>query len=172
MGEEADGSPQRSVSMPLIRRASTRNAGGLNALPHFAAVPEDFIGREFFQCRVLAFLEGGGGKPRRCVCVHGKKGIGKTALLKSIAGFVNAPGRLFDGGVLYDESWAARKEPLPWLWLEAVWELTGHERWEQEEAGLQPESPTDVLMHSLCEQLKALREKDILLVVDDANLAR
>jgi len=135
----------------------------------FSALPEDFVGREFMHCRVLACFEGRGGQARRAVCVHGEEGIGKTDFVRMLARFVSNPGRLFDGGVLFDPVWSSRSEPLPWLWLEAVWRMTEGEPWKQEEAGLQPTCNTEMLVDRLCAELEQIHARSLLLIVENAD---
>eukprot|EP00929_Paragymnodinium_shiwhaense_P059387 TRINITY_DN29749_c0_g1_i2.p1 TRINITY_DN29749_c0_g1~~TRINITY_DN29749_c0_g1_i2.p1 ORF type:complete len:859 (+),score=191.73 TRINITY_DN29749_c0_g1_i2:90-2666(+) len=164
-------SGRRSLKQPrAVRRP--RQQRELES-PHLSALPEDFVGREFLLCKVLSILECRGREPRRVVCAYGVPGIGKSAFATFLARFVHTPGRLFNGGVLYDPSWRHRTEPLPWLWLEAAWRLLGVESWEYEASGLTPDCNTGDLLENLCVQLRRGNTGNArvqrLLIVDDVD---
>jgi len=72
----------------------------------------------------------------------------------------------------YDPAWSTRSEPLPWLWLEAVWHHAGQVVMERKMASLHPHCPTAELLDHLCSELRAEPAKNQLLIIDDADRSR
>ncbi|CAK0879507.1 unnamed protein product, partial [Prorocentrum cordatum] len=58
---------------------------------------EDYVGGEEDLVRLLSLFEAG----RRCVCVTGKPGIGKTSLVKQLITYSQMYGRTFDHAAVY-----------------------------------------------------------------------
>jgi len=170
-GERSPALQGKTHSEPLLpKRMKSFGASAANgcSILASAAEREDLVGREFLTCTVLRLLRGPGA--RRVVCVHGETGIGKTAFVDFLAAFVRSPGRMYSGAVLYEKGWHSREEPLHWLWLEALWVITGQHSWAHEEAGLQPEN-LEQMRESLVAELRR-GQRRFLLIVDNADMVQ